>query len=223
MSYLEKDQAMLTKKLEKSGDDSSEAREDLEMDIGEVDRRINKSKNKTKKSVSMSVKKKESEPKKLAKGKKYDFCFQYPISTHRGFNSASGLVYMNCGLNQYKGSVKIDNTQLPEPDYVNAEAIKREQKEMNKGLNPDSFTKGTQKEVSTSGLFVEGGGVDGLQELVTETNNELANEMIPMKSDEGAYDIDDTQNVLEVPKKFALTEKKPKKFKVVSLYDDYPS
>lgn len=218
MSYLKKDQSMLTKKLEKSGDDSAEAREDLEMDIGEVDRRINKE---PKKSVSMSVKK-ESKPKKSAKAKKYGFCFQYPISNQRGYNNASGRVYMNCGLNQYKGAVKIDNTQLPEPDYVNAEAIKREQKEMNKGLNPDSYTKGTKKEVSTGGLFVEGGGVFGLQDLVTETNNELANEMTPEPSSAGAYDVDDSQNVLEVPKKFALTQKKPKKV-VMNIYDDYPS
>jgi hypothetical protein len=218
MSYLKKDQSMLTKKLEKSGDDSAEAREDLEMDIGEVDRRINKE---PKKSVSMSVKK-ESKPKKSAKAKKYDFCYQYPISQHRGYNNASGRVYMNCGLNQYKGAVKIDNTQLPEPDYVNPEAIKREQKELNKGLNPDSYTKGTKKEVSTGGLFVEGGGVFGLQDLVTETNNELANEMTPEPSSAGAYDVDDSQSQLEVPAKFALSNK-PKKVKLVEMYDNYPS
>ena len=75
----------------------------------------------------MSVKKKQKK-----QAKKYDFCYQYPISQHRGYNNASGRVYMNCGKNQYKGAVKIDDTELPEPEYVNAEAIKREQKEMNK-------------------------------------------------------------------------------------------
>lgn len=224
MSYLKKDQSMLTKKLEKSGDDSAEAREDLEMDIGEVDRRMGEKNKEPKKSVSMSVKKgSKPKPKKRAKGYGHGFCFQYPISQHRGYNNASGRVYMNCGLNQYKGAIKFDETELPEPEYINPEAIKHEQKNLNKGLNPDSFTKGTQKEVSTKGLFVEGGGVFGLQDLVTETTNELANEMVPMKSDEGAYDIDDTQTQLEVPKKFALTQKKPKKVKVVELYDDYPS
>ncbi len=166
----------------------------------------------------MSVKKKQTK-----KSKKYDFCYQYPISQHRGYNNSSGRVYMNCGLNQYKGAVKIDNTELPEPEYVNPEAIKREQKEMNKGLNPDSYTKGTKKEVSTGGLFVEGGGVFGLQKLVSETTNELANEMQPEQSSAGAYDIDEsTQNHLEVPQKFALNNK-PKKVKVVELYDQYPS
>ena len=114
MRYLKKDAAMLTKKLEKSGDDSVEAREDLEMDIGEVNRRMGENK-----SVSMSVKKASpsKKPKKSAKAKKYDFCFQYPISQHRGYNNASGNVYMNCGLNQFKGAVKIDNSRLPEPEY----------------------------------------------------------------------------------------------------------
>lgn len=209
MYGLKNDEAMLTKKLERSGKDTAETREDLEMDIGEVDRRIGEE-------PKMSVKK--SKPKK-----KYDFCYQYPISQHRGWNNSSGRVYMNCGKNQYKGAVKIDNTELPEPEYINPEAIKREQKEMNKGLNPDSYTKGTKKEVSTGGLFVEGGGVFGLQQLVTETNNELANEMTPEQSSAGAYDIDEsTQNQLEVPAKFALNNK-PKKVKVVELYDQYPS
>lgn len=210
MYGLKNDEAMLTKKLERSGKDTAQTREDLEMDIGEVDRRIGKE-------PKMTVKK-QSKPKK----KKYGFCYQYPISQHRGYNNASGLVYMNCGKNQYKGAVKIDNTELPEPEYINPEAIKREQKEMNKGLNPDSFTKGTKKEVSTGGLFVEGGGVFGLQDLVSETTNELANEMQPEQSSAGAYDIDDSQNQLEVPAKFALNNK-PKKVKVVELYDQYPS
>ena len=165
----------------------------------------------------MSVKKKQKK-----QAKKYDFCYQYPISQHRGYNNASGRVYMNCGKNQYKGAVKIDDTELPEPEYVNAEAIKREQKEMNKGLNPDSYTKSKQKEVSTGGLFVQDSGVFGTQDLITDTNNELANEMVPEKASGGAYDIDDTQSQLEVPAKFALSNK-PKKVKVVEMYDDYPS
>ena len=45
---------------------------------------------------------------------------------HRGYNTQSGLLYYNCGLNQYQGPLQFGTpgtTKLPEPHYINAENV----------------------------------------------------------------------------------------------------
>ena len=80
------------------------------------------------------------------------YLFQYPVSTHRGFNNDSGMVFKNCGMSQYKGAPKIDVTQLPEPLYENTAAESRELKALNDDVDVAKLTAGTQEEVSTRGL-----------------------------------------------------------------------
>lgn len=48
------------------------------------------------------------------------------MQKHRGFNSHSGLLYYNCGLNQYQGPLQFGTpgtTLLPEPQYINSENV----------------------------------------------------------------------------------------------------
>ena len=61
----------------------------------------------------------------MLKANQTPFLFQYPVSTHRGYNNDSGTVFKNCGMSQYKGAPKIDDTQLPGVLYENTAAESR--------------------------------------------------------------------------------------------------
>ena len=135
------------------------------------------------------------------------YLFQYPVSSHRGFNNDSGRIYKDCGMTQYKGPPEIDDSQSPEPTYENAAAESRELKSMNDGLDVAKVTAGTLQEVSTRGLYIEGGGVDGLQVLMADTLNNMADAPTPERTTDGLASTD-AQYRLEVPKKFAITAKK---------------
>ena len=135
------------------------------------------------------------------------FLLQYPVSRHRGYNNDSGRVYKDCGMTQYKGPPQINDTQAPEPTYENAAAESRELKSMNDGVDVAKLTAGSQEEVSTRGLYIEGGGVDGLQVLMTDTINNMADAPTPERTSDGLASTD-AQYRLSVPQKFALTSKK---------------
>jgi len=77
------------------------------------------------------------------------YLFQYPVSTHRGFNNDSGMGFKNCGMSQYMGAPKIDDTQSPEPFYENSAAESRELKAMNDDVDVAKLTAGTQEDVSS--------------------------------------------------------------------------
>ena len=45
---------------------------------------------------------------------------------HRGYNNDSGLIYKyQCGKSQYKGEIKYEKNDLPEPEYENAENVNK--------------------------------------------------------------------------------------------------
>ena len=96
------------------------------------------------------------------------------------------------------------------PTYENAAAESRELRQMNDGLDVAKITTGTQEEVSTRGLYIEGGGVDGLQVLMADTINNIAYAPTPEETSDGLKTTD-AQYKLEVPKKYALSSKKGKK------------
>ena len=77
------------------------------------------------------------------------FLYQYPVSTHRGFNNDSGTVFKNCGMSQYKGAPKIDKTAAPEPMYENAAAESHELAAINNDVDVVKLTAGTQEDVSS--------------------------------------------------------------------------
>jgi hypothetical protein len=106
-----------------------------------------------------------------------------------------------------KGAPKIDDTQAPEPTYENTAAESRELKSMNDGVDVAKLTAGSQEEVSTRGLYIEGGGVDGLQVLMTDTISNMADAPTPERTTDGLASTD-AQYRLSVPQKFALTSKK---------------
>ena len=137
------------------------------------------------------------------------FLSQYPVSAHRGYNNDSGTVFKNCGTSQYKGPPEIDATEAPMPTYENAAAESHELKSMHDGLDVAKLTAGSQQEVSTRGLYIEGGGVDGLQTLVTDNLDNIANAPAPESTTDGLKTTD-AQYRLEVPSKFALTSKDKK-------------
>lgn len=145
---------------------------------------------------------------------KHAFCSQYPISNHRGYNTNSGLIYgRQNGKSQYEGNKpEFDMTQLPEPEYENKKAISNEQEQFRNGVDVDKISAGTQKQVSTDNLFVEG-GVFGLQRLVTKTNNLLTNEAERVNLDE--MERPDVESQLYVNPKFA--PKKERKGKGVKM------
>ena len=138
------------------------------------------------------------------------YLFQYLVSNHRGFNDDSGRVYKDCGLAQYKGAPKIDDTQPPMLTYENAAAESHELKSMNDGLDVAKLTASTQEEVSTRGLYIQGGGVDGLQVLMTENINNMADAPTPERTTDGLATAD-AQYRLTVPPKYALSSKKGSK------------
>jgi hypothetical protein len=92
------------------------------------------------------------------------------------------------------------------PTYKNTAADSHELKSMHDGLDVAKLTAGSQQEVSTSGLYIEGGGVDGLQTLVTDNLDNIANAPVPESTSDGLKTTDATSRV-EVPSKFALTSK----------------
>ena len=71
------------------------------------------------------------------------YLFQYPVSSHRGYNNDSGTVYKDCGMTQYTGAPEIDDTQSPMPTYDNAAAESHELKSLNDGLDVAKLTAGT--------------------------------------------------------------------------------
>ena len=81
---------------------------------------------------------------------------------------------------------------------------------MNDGLDVAKLTVGTKQEVSTRGLYIEGGGVDGLQVLMTDTISNMADAPTPERTTDGLASTD-AQYRLTVPQKFALTAKKGSK------------
>lgn len=89
-----------------------------------------------------------------------------------------------------KGAPKIDDTQAPEPTYENTAAESRELKSMNDGVDVAKLTAGSQEEVSTRGLYIEGGGVDGLQVLMSDTINNLADAPAPEETSDGLKTTD---------------------------------
>ena len=103
-------------------------------------------------------------------------------------------------------------TQLPEPEYENKQAISNEQKQFRNGVDVAKLSAGTQKQVSTDNLYVEG-GVFGLQRLVTKTNNLLTNEAERVNLDE--MERPDIESQLYVNPKFA--PKKERKGKGVKM------
>jgi hypothetical protein len=146
----------------------------------------------------------------MLKANQTPYLFQYPVSSHCGYNNDSGRVYKDCGMTQYKGPPQIDDTQAPVPSYDNAAAESRELKSMNDGVNVAKLIAGTQQEVSTHGLYIEGGGVDGLQVLMTDAINNMADAPTPEMTNDGLATTD-AHYRLEVPKKFAITAKKGSK------------
>ena len=81
---------------------------------------------------------------------------------------------------------------------------------MNDDVDVAKLTAGTQEDVSTRGLYIEGGGVDALQVLVSETNNNMADASRPEQTSNSLATTDEYYR-LTVPQKFALTSKKGKK------------
>ena len=71
------------------------------------------------------------------------YLFQYPFSTHRGFNNDSGRIFKNCGISQCKGAPKIDKTAAPVPMYENSAAESRELKALNDDVDVAKLTAGT--------------------------------------------------------------------------------
>jgi hypothetical protein len=53
---------------------------------------------------------------------------------NRGYNNASGLVYMNCGKNQMVGKIHNTVVYTPSPDFVNNKEIDETVKQMNNKL-----------------------------------------------------------------------------------------
>lgn len=94
--------------------------------------------------------------------------------------------------------------------YKNDAAESRELKALNDDVDVAKLTAGTQEDVSTRGLYIEGGGVDALQVLVSETNNNMTDAPRPEQTSDGLATTD-AQYRLTVPQKFAITSKKGKK------------
>ena len=155
----------------------------------------------------------------MLKASSTPYLFQYPVSSHRGYNNDSGTVFKNFRMTQYKGAPKIDDTQAPVPSYDNVAAETRELKSMNDGVDAAKLTAGSQEEMSTRGLYIEGGGVDGLQVLMTDTITNMADAPTPERTTDGLASTD-AQYRLEVPRKFALTSKKGKN--KISTYNHIP-
>ena len=134
------------------------------------------------------------------------FLSLYPVSAHRGYNNDSGRVFKNCGKSQYMGPPEIDTTQPPVPMYKHDAAESRELVAMNDGVDVAKLTAGTQQEVPTRGLYIEGGGVDGLQVLMADNLDNMANAPAPEDTSDGLKTTD-VQYRLEVPSKFAISSK----------------
>ena len=81
---------------------------------------------------------------------------------------------------------------------------------MNGDVDVAKLTAGTQEDVSTRGLYIEGGGVDALRVLVSETNNNTADAPRPEQTSDGLATTG-AQYRLTVPQKSAITSKKGKR------------